>query len=165
MIIAGWAGIGKTTLAKKYSNVIDIESSPFKWDYTGMDPGDYEKMKGRKDRIPNKNFPQNYINAVKEAEKRYDVVCVWCHPEQIFPHYDKNGIDYIICYPSKDAIVEYEDRMRGRGNSEEFIAGVMNSFDKRWEEFLSNPHKKIILDKGETLENRLIKMGVKLIKK
>ena len=78
---------------------------------------------------------------------------------------EQYGIDYVICYPSKEAIVDYEKRMRDRGNSEEFIAGVMNSFEKRWVEFSNNPHEKIILDKGETLESRLIKMGVKLIEK
>ena len=165
MIIAGWAGIGKTTLAKKYKNVIDIESSPYKWDYSGLTPSDYEKMKGRKDRVSNKNYPINYINAIKDAETKYDVVCVWCHPYNAFPYYEQYGIDYVICYPSKEAIVDYEKRMRDRGNSEEFIAGVMNSFEKRWVEFSNNPHEKIILDKGETLESRLIKMGVKLIEK
>ena len=165
MIIAGWAGIGKTTLAKKYSNVIDIESSPYKWDYSGLEPGDYEKMKGRKDRTPNKNFPLNYINAIKEAEKKYDIICVWCHPENVFPHYVEHSIDYVLCYPSKEAIGEYAQRMRGRGNSEEFISGVMNSFETRWTQFENDNHRKIILDVGETLESRLIKMGVKLVKK
>ena len=29
-IIAGFGGVGKTTLAKKYKNVLDLESTPFK---------------------------------------------------------------------------------------------------------------------------------------
>ena len=46
LIIAEFAGVGKTTLAKKYKNVIDIESSPYKWDYSGMDITNLENLKG-----------------------------------------------------------------------------------------------------------------------
>ena len=34
IIISGFAGIGKTTIAEKYQNrIIDLESSDFKWVY------------------------------------------------------------------------------------------------------------------------------------
>ena len=69
IVIAGFAGVGKTTLAKKYKNVIDIESSPYKWDYSEVDTSDLEKLKGTKNRKKNSLFPQNYITAVKEAQK------------------------------------------------------------------------------------------------
>lgn len=36
VIISGFGGVGKTTLAKKYKNVIDLESSPFKYDYLNV---------------------------------------------------------------------------------------------------------------------------------
>jgi hypothetical protein len=31
----------------------------------------------------------NYINAIKEAQKNYDIVLVWIHPEEALPYYDK----------------------------------------------------------------------------
>ena len=46
LIIAGFAGIGKTTLAKKYKNVIDLESSIYKWDNTGFEDVPVEQRKG-----------------------------------------------------------------------------------------------------------------------
>lgn len=61
LVIAGFAGVGKTTLAQKYKNVIDIESSIYKWDYSNVDKTDLEKLKGTKNRIKNKGFPENYI--------------------------------------------------------------------------------------------------------
>lgn len=45
LIIAGFAGIGKTTLAKKYKNVIDLESSIYKWDNTGFEDVQLNKEK------------------------------------------------------------------------------------------------------------------------
>ena len=49
LIIAGFAGIGKNSFAKKFKNVIDMESSPNKWNYFSLDIRDLEKLKG----VPN----------------------------------------------------------------------------------------------------------------
>ena len=165
MIIAGWAGIGKTTLAKKYKNCIDLESSAYKWIYSDEDKKNSEKLKGDKSRTPNPDYPMNYINAIIDASKKYDVVCVWSHPEHALAYYDQYGIDYVLCYPTKDANAEYTNRMRNRGNTDEFIKSLNNVYEKRFEEFNNNPHKKIILNPHETLEDRLLEMGIKLIKR
>lgn len=164
IVIAGFAGVGKTTLAKKYKNVIDIESSPYKWDYSEVDTSDLEKLKGTKNRKKNSLFPQNYITTVKEAQEKYDVVLVWIHPEEILPYYDINNIDYYLCFPTKDSLKEYKKRFVNRGNNKEYIAKVLSSYDRRYEQFKNNKHKHIELSFGETLEDALIKMGINLIK-
>ena len=117
IVIAGFAGIGKTSLAKKYSNVIDLESSPYKYDYSSTIIDDIEKVKGEKNRSLNKDFPLNYIKAIKSAIENYDIVLVWIHPEEVLPYYDKYGIDYYLCFPNKEALFEYETRFINRGNS------------------------------------------------
>ena len=33
IIIAGFTALGKTTLAQKYDNIIDLESSLYQWKY------------------------------------------------------------------------------------------------------------------------------------
>lgn len=164
LIIAGFAGIGKTTLAKKYKNVIDIESSPYKWDYSNMDTSDLEKLKGLPNRKINKNFPDNYIQVIKEATLKYDIICVWVHPEEILPIYDKNNIDYVVAFPSKEALAEYEQRFLQRGNNNGYINRVLSTYDKRFKQFMSSSHEKLILEYGETLEDKLIKEGYTLIK-
>ena len=164
IVIAGFAGVGKTTLARKYKNVIDIESSPYKWDYSGIDIKDLEKLKGTKGRKKNSEFPKNYIKAIKEAQAKYDIVLVWIHPEEILPYYDINNIDYYLCFPNKDALKEYEDRFINRGNNKEYINKVLSNYDERYNQFKSNPHKHIELSCGETLENALIKLGIDLKK-
>ncbi len=165
IVIAGFAGIWKTTLAKKYSNVMDVESTPYKYDYSGLDSYDPEKVKGKEWRILNKDFPMNYIQAVKKAQEEYDIVLVWIHPEEALPYYDKYWIDYYLCFPTKDALGEYEKRFRERGNNETYIDKVISSFTHRYQQFIENPHKKIELSKWETLEDALLKMKLKLIPK
>lgn len=165
MIIAGFAGIGKTTLAKKYKNVMDLESSPYKWDYSNLKKIDYEKMKGNLNRKPNPNFPENYINAIKQALKNFDIVCVWLNFENALPHYDENNINYIVCYSTKEAFEDYKKLYIERGNSEDWINRVCNHYYNVFSKLEELNKPKIILNKGETLEDALIKQGVKLIKK
>lgn len=165
IVIAGFAGIGKTTLAKKYKNVIDVESSSYKYDYSNMGTFDVEKMKGKNGRIINSEFPLNYINAIKKAQKEYDIVLVWIHPEEILPYYDNYNIDYYLCFPSKEALNEYEERFINRGNTQEYINKVLSNYDERYIQFTNNPHKKIELSVGETLEDALLKRNFALIKK
>lgn len=165
MVIAGFAGIGKTTLAEKYSNVADIESSPYKRDYSWLGSYNTEQVKGKEWRTLNKNFPKNYIEAIKKAQEELDLVLVRIHPEEALPQYDKYGIDYTLCFPSKEALSEYENRFRERWNNETYIRKVIDSYDKRYEQFKSNPHKKIELSIWETLEDILLKMDFPLIPK
>ena len=73
IVIAGFSGIGKTTLAKKYKNVIDLDSAEFVYNDSNMLHIPFEKRKGEK-RNPNINWPNNYINAIKEAIHQYDLV-------------------------------------------------------------------------------------------
>lgn len=75
IVIAGFGCIGKTQLAKKDKRFIDIESSKYKYiqsDELLSIPE--EKRKGRKDRILNKDFPQNYFNAIIESLQNKNVL-------------------------------------------------------------------------------------------
>jgi len=42
-IISGFAGIGKTTLALKKQDIIDLESSDFKWRYSDDETANMNK--------------------------------------------------------------------------------------------------------------------------
>ena len=165
IVIAGFAGIWKTTLAKKYSNVMDVESTPYKYDYSDLEKYDTEKVKWKEWRTLNKDFPMNYIEAIKKAQKEYDIVLIRIHPEEALPNYDKYWIDYYLCFPDKDALSEYENRFRGRWNNETYISKVLWDYDLRYKQFKENSHKKIELRKWETLEDVLLKMGTPLIPK
>lgn len=160
IIIAGFAGIGKTTLANKYKNVIDLESSSYRWDNSKIMDIPVEKRKGTL-RDSNPNWPENYINAIKESSEKYDIVLVWIKPE-VLELYEKFSIPYIMCYPAKEALPEYEERFNKRGNNEEYIRRVIDTYDERFEQFESYHVDKIILNQKETLEDYLIKNNYKL---
>ena len=121
IIISGFGGVGKTYLAKKYKNVIDLESSPFKYDYSNVENSDYEKLKGLPHRTPRKDYPENYIKAIKEAQEIYDIVCVRYNGDEPVDFYDTYGLNYIVCYPTKSAYKKYIKRFKDRGNSKEWI--------------------------------------------
>jgi GTPase SAR1 family protein len=161
IVIAGFAGVGKTTLAKKYRNVIDLESSPYKYDYTGIDKSQYEKVKGSQDRELNKDYPQNYINAILEAQTKYDIVLIWLHPEML-EECDRYGIEYMLCCPSIDAFINYRNNLIVRGNNIVFVDKLLSVYPKRYQQFQSSTNSKIELGIGETLEDKLLQLGFKL---
>ncbi|MDE6292343.1 MAG: hypothetical protein K2L98_01535 [Bacilli bacterium] len=75
-VISVFAGLGKTTVGNKYKNVCDLTSSKYRYDYSNINQEDYEKMKYDKSMIVNPNWPNNYLDALKDAIKNYDIVLV-----------------------------------------------------------------------------------------
>lgn len=76
IVISGFGGVGKTELAKKYENVIDLESIIWKWKYDVDITEKIEYYKSYEKRTPNENYPQNYIDEIKKAIIEYDIVLV-----------------------------------------------------------------------------------------
>ena len=165
VIISGFGGVGKTTLAKKYKNVIDLESSPFKYDYLNVKKIDYEKLKGKKNRTLNKNWPQNYIKAIEKATSEYDIVCVRYNADEKIDFYDTFGLNYIVCYPTKSAYKKYIKRFEERGNSKEWIEKNKIYYEISYRRCKNFKGKKILLHEDETLEDALIKRGYILLSK
>ena len=160
LIISGFGGIGKSTLASKYKNVIDLESSAYQWI---IDPvlGNGQNMKASLNREKNLEYPNNYIKAIKEAIMKYDVICVRYNGTKNPNFLDE--FDYVVCYPTKRAFNNhYIKRYRERGNTEEFIEVIQRYFAICYENS-KNIENKIVLRDDETLEDALIKRGVTLI--
>ena len=152
IIIAGFATCGKSILGKKYSNIKDLESSPFK--NIMREDLSIEEQKGTKREI-NPMWPQNYYYAINEAIKKYDIVLVQLKPEH-FDYFDKHNIKYSIAYPNINNWKEVEKRCVERGNNEAFIKRLKEVFIPYYEDSIKRNYEKLyILKDNETLEDAL----------
>ncbi len=160
-IIAAFAGVGKSYVGEKYKNVLDLESTYYKWLSNGMENLSEEERKGKANRILNPKWPQNYIDEIIKQKDNYDIVLIQLsHPrlqnEQIFQYFDKNKIDYYVARPNLSGWNYIENRLRQRGNSEEFILQVKDNFKIFIREFSRSKYKQIIIPDGKFLEDALI---------
>ncbi len=146
MVICGFPGVGKTSVANNRINILDAESSAFSWI---IDPEHLEK--GRK-RDP--NFPLNYIKYIQDNMERYDVILVSSH-QNVRDALKAEGIPYIIVAPWAELKNEYMIRYLRRGSEIEFIDLMQNA----WGDFLRGIEVDgapvIYLDSGKYLSDVL----------
>lgn len=163
-IISVFAGLGKTTVGNKYKNVCDLQSSPYRFDYSKVEKDEYEKQKTNKLRIINKEWPINYLNAILEAQKKYDIVLVPSNLD-IRELLINNRLDFIFVLPSKDNEHRKQlvERYKQRGNTNEFIDEVLCFFDKWSRKQEDYNYSIVVLNSNQYLEDALLDMG--LIKK
>ncbi len=131
MIIAAYAGVGKTWFAQNVPDAKDLASMPYQY-FIQEDMKSNEEVEALKAApylVTNPLFPDNYIAEILKYEKIFTYVLI----PPIFPvlmnlsrYY---GNSYILCYPSIDCKDAYIERYRKRGNSEEFF----KIFIEQWE--------------------------------
>jgi len=161
IIIAGFATCGKSFIGKKYSNVIDLESSDFKHNNASLENVPIEARKGTKREV-NKDWPNNYYKAIMEAVKIYDVVLVQLKPEH-FDYFDKNNIKYSIAYPNINNWEDVKKKCINRGNNEKFIRRLKSVFVPFYEDCLKRNYENLyIINENETLESVLIENNIEL---
>ena len=154
MIIAGFPCIGKSTMAKKYDNVLDLSSTKFH--YLIDEESLTESLKGREKSVLQKNpqWPQNYIDEILKVKDDFKIVFVLAR-DYILQRLNELNINYFVALPQEGQKEEYLKRASIRGNAEEFL----KIFDERYEEWrtllLSQPVEKIYLKQGEYIEDAL----------
>lgn len=154
-IISCFSCTGKTYLGNKYNNVLDLESSHYKWLYNDPEIAkDIEKRKGILDREPNPLYPDNYIKAIKENINKYDIILIT--PEKkirdILLEYK---INYLLVYPTDYTFVS--KRALLRGNNKYFAEGLKDSF-RTW---YPEKNEKVLWElEDEYLEDVLKNNGI-----
>lgn len=120
-IISAFPGMGKTTYHKNNpETTLDSDSSGFSW---------VVNKEGEKVRNP--NFPQNYVNHIKENIGKYQYIFVSSHKEVRDALLD-NSLYFTLVYPDINRKDEFIERYRNRGNDENFIKLV----ESKWEEWI-----------------------------
>lgn len=102
-------GCGKTTSYVKLKNKIDILDS---------DSSTFDK----------KDFPNNYIEHIKENIGKVDIIFVSSH-QVVRNAMKENDIKYSMYYPAKRRKKEMLELYKMRGNNEDFIWFLENNFD------------------------------------
>lgn len=156
IIIAGFATVGKTFLSKKYKNIIDLESSPYKYDYSDYENIDYEKLKGTLGRKENKEWPYNYYNAIKEEQNNYDILFVQLNSQHL-DYFDKNNIEYYIAYPSLDSWEWVKQRSINRGNNEKWLKRLEEVFEEYYIASKNSKCKEIFIVNEQTSLEDILK--------
>ncbi len=159
IVIAGFGAIGKTTVGNKYDNFIDLESSYYKWDNTGLSNLSSEELKGIVRPI-NKEWPINYYKAIVDAREKYDIVLTSMH-EHVLKFLEKNKIDYYLAFPTLDSVDIIKQRCYLRGNNENFVRILIDTlydFNQKINDY--HPIEIFIINKNEYLEDVLIKNGI-----
>ena len=160
-IIAAFAGVGKSYVGKKYSNVIDLESTYFKWLDNGISTLTEEERKGRKDRVLNPEWPYNYVRDIMIERDSHDIVLIMLRherlkSEKIFEYFDEHEIEYYVARPNITGWKYIEQRLKDRGNTEEFVMQVKDNFNVFVEEFSNEKYNQIIIEDGKFLEDALV---------
>ncbi|MDR0449105.1 MAG: hypothetical protein LBG89_01430 [Rickettsiales bacterium] len=158
-VISAWICAGKTFIIENYKNVTEIASGNYKYLLTdeqkSMPP---ESLKSTQREI-NPYWPNNYVDAVIEAMKKYEVVLV-APGKIIYDLLRERGVDCILAVPNIYSKEEYKRRAKQRGNNDAFLQRIEENLEKDAKEMLAEPNKKIILKQYEFLEDALLREGI-----
>lgn len=128
-IISAFPCMGKTTYAISNPDIAkDIESSDYFFKRDGFEHLDSEAFKGVKERIPNPNGLNDYINAIDECvkSKKYKYIFISMHPNVIKKLISIGyKVKLIYPHPTEESFNEYKQRALTRGNNEQWIAGTL----------------------------------------
>lgn len=140
-IISAFPACGKTYCYEHMDKdmvVFDSDSSLFSWKEV-LDEEHEMKNKGKRDyqeryiKVRNPNFPDNYIQHIKDNIGKADYIFVSSHKE-VRDAMKKNGIRYTVVYPWYGLKEEWIGRCFLRGSGERFCQLLADN----WDEWISD---------------------------
>ncbi|MBM7635501.1 hypothetical protein [Streptococcus saliviloxodontae] len=128
MIIFAFPGIGKTSLAKKYDAVVDLELSEIKYDNSGVRHLTKEERKSLKRPLKSKDYKEVYVAKALDLHKEgYLVLVALNFLPRLLWHMGKGAQKNChIFIPKLSLRKEYRSRYQKRGNNRRFIFEVMS---------------------------------------
>lgn len=160
MVIAAFAGVGKTYFAEHVDDAVDFTVMQYKYrNLPDIGDNEAEQSKADPDHELNYEWPYNYIDAVSNQfhGKKHFIIP---SDRVVLRGLQERQIPYILVYPARDAKEEYRHRYQLRGNTDDF----MNIFIGRWESWMDSlrsdmygrcielPGDKYLLDAKEEID-------------
>ena len=135
MIIAAFAGTGKTALARLYpQQVVDFVAMPYKYYLTEnseeINQFEIEACKANFDNVMREDWPENYIMAIKDSMRRNCKILLIPSAWNVLAQLKIESIPYYLCYPQRDAKEIYKKRYLNRGNTEDFLSIFIGGWDR-----------------------------------
>ena len=158
LIIAAYAGVGKTTFCEKYPNdAIDVICMPFKYSNfyeVSKNLGEDEDIKAHEGLKVRANWYLYYYWVIKYLlsyclEKHIVIPTI----DIIMDFLERDHIPYTVVYPDISLKDEYENRYRERGNNQSFLDVFIDQWDYRIENLRNRDAKRIELKAGEYLSD------------
>lgn len=156
MIIAAFAGTGKTYFCEHVPQAIDFVCMP--WKYTNfyevasfMEEG--EQIKANDELELNFGWQKEYYDALIDTVKKYpDQIVVIPTVSAVQRMLEADDMPYTVVIPKQDLKDEYEQRYIARGNTEEFLDVFIGSWDWWMNIVRKNICKNVIeLESGQYL--------------
>ena len=151
MIIAGFSGIGKSTIAKSnVARIIDLESSDF-----------------------NKKDPEWYITYCKVAKRLSEqgfIVFISCHNE-VRKYLSQNDIPYVVIYPSEELEYEWIVKLQKRYEKTKLekdlkaLERIEKYFVKDVRDIIDNEKLSIVIDDIDYMLEEYIDEAINMIER
>ena len=128
LVISAFPACGKSTFYQSHKDgklkVLDSDSSLFSWKYDD---------EGNKTNERNPEFPQNYIQHIKDNMDTADIIFVSSH-ENVRRLLQSENIPYVLVFPKYTLRSEWIDRCIRRGSAPSFV----NLVSDEWEVMLDS---------------------------
>lgn len=135
MIISAFPGCGKTYFYENFKDkfkggILDSDSSEFSW---------IKDKDGNNTNVRNPDFPNNYIQHIKDNSGKVDIIFVSSH-EVVRNTLRENNIKYILVYPDKSLKEEWIERFKNRGDNDKFINFISSNWDNFIDEMINEEY-------------------------
>lgn len=146
MIIIGYPGVGKTSLAGRYNQYIDLESSHFNDSFGEKRPGWFI----------------TYCRIAEDLSKQGYRVFVSCHKE-VQEYFSKSNEYIIVLYPAIELKEQWLDRVKRRFENDPSVKNkkAMENVEKYWDIQINSlrnspfENKLVLDDMTYTLDNEI----------
>lgn len=152
MIIAAYAGCGKTTFTEICGEAIDLHCLPYKY---YLDDNNNRGEAGKADPYNEMRpeWPFNYVEAIENVmnKNKYKFILI---PSdfRVLSLLNKKQIPYTLVYPHRDCREEYRQRYIARGNTENFLEIFIGNWDWFIDNLKAYSHcKHIVLESNQFL--------------
>ena len=160
LIISAYPCCGKTYMYENFKDkykILDSDSSNFSWIERKRTDAELKEIKREWEETPhllsgdgyinqikndlikvrNPEFPNNYIQHIKDNIGKVDIICVSSHLK-VRQALTDAGIKFITVYPKEDMLDEWIGRMYRRRSSIKFIEFQI----EHWNEFVTSIEKE-----------------------